>query len=76
MSNTTFSWFPEVLKMHEANEITDGFFRIRQEMESKRIYLYKYGEVVRTIQPGRLLSLDELRETLIKERTQMFTEGM
>ena len=62
--------------MHEANEITDGFFRIRQEMESKRIYLYKYGEVVRTIQPGRLLSLDELRETLIKERTQMFTEGM
>lgn len=76
MSNTIFSWFPEVLNMHEANEITDGFFRIRQEMETKRIYIYKYGEVVRTIQPGRLLSLDELRETLIKERTQMFTEGM
>lgn len=62
--------------MHEANEITDGFFRIRQEMNSKRIYLYKYGELVRTIQPGRLLSLDELRDTLIKERTQLFAEGM
>lgn len=62
--------------MHEANEVTDGFFRIRQEMETKRIYIYKYGEVVRTIQPGRLLTLDELRETLIRERTQMFTEGM
>lgn len=62
--------------MHEANEVTDGFFRIRQEMKTKRIYIYKYGEVVRTIQPGRLLTLDELRETLIRERTQMFTEGM
>lgn len=62
--------------MHESNEITDGFFRIRQEMETKRIYIYKYGEVVRTIQPGRLLSLDELREMLIRERTQLFTEGM
>lgn len=62
--------------MHEANEVTDGFFRIRQEMESKRVYLYKYGELVRTIQPGRLLTLDELRETLISERTQIFTEGM
>lgn len=62
--------------MHEANEITDGFFRIRQEMNSKRIYLYKYDELVRTIQPGRLLSLDELRDTLIKERTQLFAEGM
>lgn len=62
--------------MHEANEITDGFFRIRQEMNSKRIYLYKYDELVRTIQPGRLLSLDELRDTLIRERTQLFTEGM
>lgn len=59
--------------MHEANEITDGFFRIRQEMETKRIHIYKYGEVVRTI---RLLTLDELRETLISERTQMFAEGM
>lgn len=62
--------------MHEANEITDGFFRIRQEMESKRVYLYKYGELVRTIQPGKLLSLDELREMLIRERTQLFTKGM
>ena len=62
--------------MHEANEITDGFFRIRQEMNSKRIYLYKYDELVRTIQPGRLLSLDELRDTLIRERTQLFAEGM
>lgn len=62
--------------MHEANEIKDGFFRIRQEMKTKRVYLYKYDELVRTIQPGKLLSLDELREMLIRERTQLFTEGM
>lgn len=62
--------------MHEANEIKDGFFRIRQEMKTKRVYLYKYEELVRTIQPGKLLSLDELREMLVRERTQLFTEGM
>lgn len=62
--------------MHEANEIKDGFFRIRQEMKTKRVYLYKYDELVRTIQPGKLLSLDELREMLVRERTQLFAEGM
>jgi len=61
---------------HEANEIQDGFFVIRQDMETKRIQLMKYGEVVKNIQPGRILTLDELHDMLIKERTEMFMEGV
>ena len=61
---------------HEANEIVDGFFTIRQEMETKRVYLMKYGQTVRTIQPGKILTMEELHEMLMKERTEMFMEGV
>ena len=61
---------------HEANEIQDGFFVIRQDMETKRIIITKCGETVKQIQPGRILTLDELHDTLIKERTEMFMEGV
>lgn len=61
---------------HEANEIVDGFFTIRQEMSTKRVYLMKYGETVRTIQPGKILTMEELHEMLMKERTEMFMEGV
>ena len=61
---------------HEANEIVDGFFTIRQEMSTKRVFLMKYGETVRTIQPGKILTMDELHEMLMKERTEMFMEGV
>ena len=61
---------------HEANEIVDGFFTIRQEMSTTRVFLMKYGETVRTIQPGKILTMDELHEMLMKERTEMFMEGV
>lgn len=62
--------------MHDANEIIDGFFVIRQDMETMRVQLTRYGETVKVIQPGRVLSLDELHDMLVKERTEMFFEGV
>ena len=56
---------------HEANEISDGFWKIRQEMNTMRIYIDRFGELVKTIQPGRILSMEELHDTLIKERSEM-----
>lgn len=61
---------------HQANEIIDGFFRIHQDVETKRVQLQRYGETVKTIQPGKILTLDELHNMLIKERTEMFMEGV
>lgn len=61
---------------HEANEIVDGFFMIRQEMETKRVILCRYGETVKIIQPGKILTMEELHNMLIKERTEMFVEGV
>lgn len=57
---------------HKQNEIIDGYFTIVQDMETKRVYLYKYDDLVRTIQPGKILSLDELHEMLVTERTNLF----
>lgn len=57
---------------HKQNEIIDGYFTIVQDMETKRVYLYKYDDLVRTIQPGKILTLDELHEMLIRERTNLF----
>lgn len=62
--------------MHDANEIIDGFFVIRQDMQTMRVELSRYGEIVKRIQPGRVLSMDELHDMLIKERTEMFFEGV
>ena len=62
--------------MHLMNEIIDGYYRIIQEMTSKRVTISKNGQVIRTIQPGRILSLDELHDMLMKERTEMSVEGM
>lgn len=62
--------------MHESNKIVDGFFEIRQDVNTKRISLLKYGALIKSIQPGKLLTLDELHDMLIKERTEMFMEGV
>lgn len=56
---------------HEANEISDGFWKIRQEMSTMRIYIDRFGELVKMISPGRILSMEELHDTLIKERSEM-----
>lgn len=61
---------------HQANEIIDGFFRIHQDVGTKRVQLQRYGETVKIIQPGKILTLDELHDMLIKERTEMFMEGV
>ena len=61
---------------HQANEIVDGFFLIRQDMDTKRVVLQRYGETVKIIQPGKILTMDELHNMLIKERTEMFMEGV
>lgn len=62
--------------MHEANEIIDGYFSIRQDARTFRVELIRYGEKIKEIQPGRMLSLEELREMLVFERTQIFMEGV
>ncbi|MBR5013459.1 MAG: hypothetical protein IKY16_02510 [Bacteroidales bacterium] len=62
--------------MHTANCIEDGFFEIRQDAATNRIELFRYHEKVKEIQPGRMLTLDELHETLLKERAEMFMEGI
>lgn len=61
--------------MHTHNEIIDGYFKIVQELATKRVYLYKYDDIVRTIQPGKILTLDELHEMLVTERTNLFYMG-
>lgn len=61
---------------HQANEIVDGFFLIRQDMDTKRVILQRYGETVKIIQPGKILTMEELHNMLIKERTEMFMEGV
>lgn len=61
---------------HQANEIVDGFFQIRQDMDTKRVILQRYGETVKIIQPGKILTMEELHNMLIKERTEMFMEGV
>lgn len=61
---------------HQANEIVDGFFLIRQDMDTKRVFLQRYGETVKIIQPGKILTMEELHNMLIKERTEMFMEGV
>ncbi len=61
---------------HQANEIVDGFFLIRQDMDTKRVVLQRYGETVKIIQPGKILTMEELHNMLIKERTEMFMEGV
>lgn len=62
--------------MHDRNAVQDGFFEIIQDVQTKRIDLLKYGEKIKEIQPGRILSIDELHEMLIRERTEMFMEGV
>ena len=61
---------------HEANEIVDGFFAIRQDVKTNRVVLEKYGQTVKIIQPGKILTLDELHDMLMKERTEMQLGGM
>ena len=57
--------------MHTENKIIDGFFEIRQNVCNFRTELYRFGVKLREIQPGRLLTLDELHDMLISERSEL-----
>lgn len=57
--------------MHEANRIDDGFYTIIQDAQTKRIQLIRFGVLVKEIQPGKILSLEELHELLIHERAEL-----
>lgn len=57
--------------MHEANRIDDGFYTIIQDAQTKRIQLIRFGVLVKEIQPGKILSLDELHDLLIHERAEL-----
>jgi hypothetical protein len=61
---------------HEANEIVDGLYKLSQNVENNRVTLYYMGEQVRTIQPGRLLSFQELHEMLLSERSNLEIGGI
>ena len=61
---------------HESNGIVDGLFEISQNVENNRVTLYYMGEQVRTIQPGRLLSFQELHEMLLSERSNLEIGGI
>ena len=61
--------------MHEANQIIDGFFIIRQETASKDIILKHNGQEGKRIKAETMKSLDELRQLLIRERAQYFYGG-
>ena len=57
--------------MHVENKAIDGFFELRQNVCNFRIGVYSFGELIRTIQPGRLLTIEELHEMLLKERAEI-----
>ena len=56
---------------HQANRIDDGFFSIVQDIETKWIHLIRFGVPIKEIQPGKILSIDELHELLIHERAEL-----
>lgn len=56
---------------HEANRIDDGFWTAVQDVKTNRIVLYRYGEQVKVIQPGKVLSFDELHRLIITERAEI-----
>lgn len=56
---------------HEANRVDDGFWTIIQDVNTNRITLLRCGEQVKLIQPGRVLSFDELHTMLIRERADI-----
>lgn len=60
--------------MHEANEVVDGLWKIRQSAEDKRICLYYCGELVATTYRDTLLQFEELRWLLITMRNDVRSE--
>ena len=56
--------------MHTANEVVDGLWLIRQDTETKWIFLHYCGRVVAQTHRDELLQFDELRWLLITMRNE------
>ena len=60
--------------MHEANEVNDGLWMIRQETATKWIFLSYCGKIVAQTQRDELLQFDELRSLLTQMRNEVRSE--
>ena len=60
--------------MHEANEVIDGLWKIRQEADTKRVCLFYCGKVVAQTYRESLLQFEDLRWLLITMRNEVKSE--
>lgn len=60
--------------MHTENRIQDGFYEIVQNAQTQDIDIFLNGEKVKTVPCDKMLTFEELRDALIRERKSI-TEG-
>ena len=60
--------------MHEANEVHDGLWTIRQETSTKLVSLFYCGRLANTVDKDELLPLEELRKLLLIMREELRNE--
>lgn len=60
--------------MHTENRIQDGFYEIVQNAQTQDIDIFLNGEQVKTVPCDKMLTFEELRDVLIRERKSI-TEG-
>lgn len=60
--------------MHEANEIIDGLWTIRQETSTKLVSLLYCGRLANTRNMDELLTLEDLRKLLFVMREELRNE--
>lgn len=60
--------------MHEANEIIDGLWTIRQETSTKLVSLLYCGRLAHTRNMDELLTLEDLRKLLLVMREELRNE--
>lgn len=60
--------------MHEANEIIDGLWTIRQETNTKLVSLLYCGRLANTRNMDELLTLEDLRKLLLVMREELRNE--
>ena len=60
--------------MHEANEIIDGLWTIRQETSTNLVSLLYCGRLANTRNMDELLTLEDLRKLLLVMREELRNE--
>ena len=60
--------------MHEANEVHDGLWTIRQETSTKLVSLFYCGRLANTVDKDELLPMEELRKLLLVMREELRSE--